>query len=146
MFSIIAALAQNLFFRVEGRFDMAMTRVKRNAAVCAVTVVFLASAYCLSVVATCVALAARFGTVPALFGLAGGFVLAALILIGVMILLNRRDRRRRRARQRRIASRNDMLALAAALARNRPLAATAVGVALALLLPAKSRRRRHRDD
>lgn len=141
MLSLGAILIQNLVTRVTDRVDETMDTAKRNAIAGLFIALLLITAYVLGVVATAVLLAERYGPVPALFGLAGGFLLLALIVLGVVALRNKRERELRRIRRRELAARRDLMAAAATVAVRKPLAATAVALALGFLLaPKKSRR------
>ena len=144
MLSMGAILLQNLVTRVTDRVDETVDTAKRNAIAGAIIGLLLATAYGLAVVATAVLLAERYGTAPALFSLAGGFLLLALIVLAVVALRNKRERELRRIRRDQLAARRDMLAAAAAVATKRPLAATGVALAIGFLLAPKSRR--HDDD
>jgi chromate transport protein ChrA len=140
MLSLGAILLQNLVTRVSDRVDETMDVAKRNAIAGAAIGLLLATAYGLGVVATAVLLAQRYGTVPALFGLAGGFLLLALIVLAVVAMRNRRERELRRIRRQQLAARRDLTAAAASVAMKKPFAATAVALALGFLLAPKSRR------
>lgn len=141
MLSLGAILLQNLVTRLTDRVDETMDVAKRNALAGLAIGLLVITAYGLGVVATAVLLAERYGTVPALFGLAGGFLLLALIVLAVVAMRNKRERELRRIRRRHIAARRDLLAAAATVAVKKPLAATAVALALGFLLaPKKSRR------
>lgn len=140
MLSLGAILIQNLVSRVTDRVDETMDIAKRNAIAGAVIGILLITAYVLALVGTTVALAERYGTVPALFGLAGGFVVLALIVLGIVAARNRRERELRRIRRQQLAARRDLMAAAATVAVRKPFAATAVALALGFLLAPKSRR------
>ena len=140
MLSLGAILIQNLISRVTDRVDETMDIAKRNAIAGAVIGILLITAYVLALVGTTVALAERYGTVPALFGLAGGFVVLALIVLGIVAARNRRERELRRIRRQQLAARRDLMAAAATVAVRKPFAATAVALALGFLLAPKSRR------
>ena len=141
MLSLGAILLQNLVTRVTDRVDETMDVAKRNAIAGLVIGLLLATAYGLAVVATAVLLAERYGTVPALFSLAGGFLVLALIVLAVVALRNKRERELRALRRQQLAARRDMMAAAAAVATKRPFAATGIALALGFLLaPKKSRR------
>lgn len=140
MLSLGAILIQNLISRVTDRVDETMDIAKRNAIAGAVIGILLTTAYVLALVGTTVALAERYGTVPALFGLAGGFVVLALIVLGIVAARNRRERELRRIRRQQLAARRDLMAAAATVAVRKPFAATAVALALGFLLAPKSRR------
>ena len=140
MLSLGAILIQNLISRGTDRVDETMDIAKRNAIAGAVIGILLITAYVLALVGTTVALAERYGTVPALFGLAGGFVVLALIVLGIVAARNRRERELRRIRRQQLAARRDLMAAAATVAVRKPFAATAVALALGFLLAPKSRR------
>ena len=140
MLSLGAILVQNLVTRVGDRVDETMDIAKRNAMAGLAIGLMLLTAYVLAVVGGAVALADRYGAVPALFGLAAGFLLLALIVLGVVAARNRRERERRRLRRRELAARRDLMAAAATVATRKPFAATAVALALGFLLAPKSRR------
>ncbi len=140
MLSLGAILIQNLVTRVTDRVDETVDIARRNAIAGLVIGVLLLSAYGLALVGASVALAERYGTVPALFGLAGGFLLLALIVLAVVAARNRRERELRRIRRDRLAARRDLMAAAATAAVRKPFAATAVALALGFLLAPKSRR------
>jgi drug/metabolite transporter (DMT)-like permease len=144
MLSLGAILLQNLATRVTDRVDETVDAAKRNAIAGLVIGVLVATAYGLALVATAVLLAERYGTVPALFSLAGGFLLLALIVFAVVATRNRRERELRRIRRGQLAARRDMMAAAAAVATKRPFAATGIALALGFLLAPK--RSRHNDD
>lgn len=141
MLSIAAALAQNLFFRVEDRIEETLARSKRNAVFVGVVALLLLTAYALAVVALCAALAQHYGTVPALLGLAGAVTTLALVLVAILLFLNNRAAERRRRRRAQMRARRDLAMLAAGTAAGRPLATAALGVALALFLRPGPRRR-----
>ena len=82
MISLIATLAQSMFFRVEDRIEGAVARAKRNAVVFSIVGVLLLTAYVVAVVATCILLSARYGPIAGLFGLAGALAAVALVAIG----------------------------------------------------------------
>lgn len=141
MLSLGAILIQNLVTRLTDRVDETMDIAKRNAIAGLIIGLLLITAYVLGMVATAVLLAERYGTVPALFGLAGGFLLLALIILAVVAARNKRERELRRIRRQQLAARRDLMAAAATVAVRKPLAATAVALALGFLLaPKKSRR------
>ena len=140
MLSLGAILIQNLVTRVTDRVDETMDLAKRNAIAGLLIGVLVLTAYGLAVVGAAVALAERYGTVPALFGLAGGFVFVALVVLAVVAARNRRERELRRIRRQQLAARRDLMAAAATVAVRKPLAATAVALALGFLLAPKSRR------
>lgn len=140
MLSLGAILIQNLVTRVTDRVDETMDIAKRNAIASLAIGVLLVTAYVFALVGGAVALAERYGTVPALFGLAGGFLLLALIVLAVVAARNRRERERRRIRRQQLAARRDLMAAAATVAVRKPFAATAVALALGFLLAPKSRR------
>ena len=140
MLSLGAILVQNLVTRVSGRVDETLDIAKRNAIAGLAVGLLLLTAYVLAVVGGAVALAERYGAVPALFGLAGGFLLLALVVLGIVAARNRRERERRRIRRRELAARRDLMAAATAVAMKKPFAATAVALALGFMLAPKSRR------
>ncbi|WP_439616033.1 hypothetical protein [Shinella sp.] len=140
MLSLGAILMQNLVTRVTDRVDETMDIAKRNAIAGLIIGLLLITAYVLGVVATAVLLAQHYGTVPALFGLAGGFLLLALIVLAVVAMRNKRERELRRIRRDQLAARRDLMAAAATVALRKPFAATAVALALGFLLAPKSRR------
>lgn len=140
MLSLGAILVQNLVTRVSGRVDETLDIAKRNAIAGLAVGLLLVTAYVLAVVGGAVALAERYGAVPALFGLAGGFLLLALVVLGIVAARNRRERERRRIRRRELAARRDLVAAAATVAMKKPFAATAVALALGFMLAPKSRR------
>lgn len=141
MLSLGAILLQNLVTRVTDRVDETVDAAKRNAIAGLIIGLLIATAYGLAVVATAVLLAERYGTVPALFSLAGGFLLVALIVLAVVAMRNKRERELRRIRRDQLAARRDLMAAAATIATRRPLAATGIALALGFLLAPKSRRR-----
>lgn len=140
MLSLGAILVQNLVTRVSGRVDETLDIAKRNAIAGLAVGLLLLTAYVLAVVGGAVALAERYGAVPALFGLAGGFLLLALVVLGIVAARNRRERERRRIRRRELTARRDLMAAAATVAMKKPFAATAVALALGFMLAPKSRR------
>jgi chromate transport protein ChrA len=140
MLSLGAILLQNLVTRVTDRVDETMDVAKRNAIAGAAIGLLLVTAYGLGVVATAVLLSQHYGAVPALFGLAGGFLLLALIVLAVVAMRNKRERELRRIRRQQLAARRDLMAAAATVAMKKPFAATAVALALGFLLAPKSRR------
>lgn len=144
MLSIVTALAQNMVFRVEDRIEETLQRSKRNAIFAGIAGLLLLTAYVLAVAALSVSLAERYGTVPALLGLAGGVATLALVLIAVLLYLNNRDARLRRRRREQMRARTQLAAIAAGGAARNPLATAALGVALALFL--RPGRRRRDDD
>ncbi|MDX3927102.1 MAG: hypothetical protein QHC90_15005 [Shinella sp.] len=148
MLSIMAVLAQHLFSGVEDRVEAAASYMRRNVLVLSIAGLFLATAYVLAIIAGSVALSERYGTVPALSWLAGAFLIAALVAIGILSFLNRRERRLRRIRLRQTQTRRDLMALATAAVTRKPLVSTGLALALGLLLSpsSKSRRRRKDDD
>ena len=141
MLSIVAALAQNMFFRVEDRIEETLQRSKRNAIFAGIAGLLLLTAYVLAVAALSVSLAQRYGTVPALLGLAGGVATLALVLIADLLYLNNRDARLRRRRREQMRARTQFAAIAAGSAARNPLATAALGVALALFLRPGGRKR-----
>ncbi|MDR6757595.1 chromate transport protein ChrA [Mycoplana sp. BE70] len=146
MHSIVAALAQNLIFRIEDRIEETVARSKRNAMFAGAAILLLLTAYVLVIAAICVALASHYGTVPALLGLAGGVATIALVLIAILLYLNNRDAKLRRHRRKQMQARRQLAALAAGTAARQPLATAALGLALALFLKPGARRRRRRND
>lgn len=140
MLSLGAILMQSLVTRVSDRVGETVDVAKRNAIAGLIIGVLLVTAYVLGIVATAALLAERYGTIPALFGLAGGFLLLALIVLAVVALRNKRERELRRIRRDQLAARRDLMATAAAVATRRPLAATGIALALGFLLAPKSRR------
>ncbi|WP_411035651.1 hypothetical protein [Shinella sp. BYT-45] len=140
MLSLGAILIQNLVTRVTDRVDETVDLAKRNAIGGLIVGVLLVTAYVLAIVGAAVLLAERYGAVPALFGLAGGFLLVALIVLAVVAARNKRERELRRIRRQQLAARRDLMAAAATVTMKRPLAATAVALALGFLLAPKSRR------
>lgn len=142
MLSLGAILIQNLVTRVSDRVDETMDAARRNAIAGLFIGILLITAYGLGVVATAVMLSQHYGPVPALFGLAGGFLLLALVVLAVVAARNRRERELRRIRRQQLAARRDLMAAAATVAVKKPLAATAVALALGFLLAPKSRRDR----
>jgi chromate transport protein ChrA len=140
MLSLGAILMQNLVTRVTDRVDETMDIAKRNAIAGLIIGLLLITAYVLGVVATAVLLAQHYGTVPALFGLTGGFLLLALIVLAIVAMRNKRERELRRIRRDQLAARRDLMAAAATVAVRKPFAATAVALALGFLLAPKSRR------
>lgn len=140
MLSLGAILIQNLATRVTDRVDETMDIAKRNAIAGLAIGLLLITAYVFGLVATAILLSEHYGTVPALFGLAGGFLLLALIVLAVVAARNKRERELRRIRRQQLAVRRDLMAAAATVAVKKPLAATAVALALGFLLAPKSRR------
>ena len=140
MLSMGTVLIQNLVTRVSDRVDETLDIAKRNAIAGAVIGLLLISAYILALIGAAVALAQRYGAVIALFGLAGGFLLLALIVLAVVAMRNKRERERRRIRRQELAARRDLMAAASTVAIRSPFAATAVALALGFLLAPKSRR------
>lgn len=141
MLSLGAILMQNLVTRVTDRVDETVEVAKRNAIGGVLIGLLLITAYVLAVVGAAVALAHRYGAVPALFGLAGGFLVLALIVLAVVAARNKRERELRRIRRDQLAARRDLMAAAATAASRKPFAATAVALALGFMLAPKSRRR-----
>lgn len=141
MLSLRAILMQNLVTRVTDRVDETVEVAKRNAIGGVLIGLLLITAYVLAVVGAAVALAHRYGAVPALFGLAGGFLVLALIVLAVVAARNKRERELRRIRRDQLAARRDLMAAAATAASRKPFAATAVALALGFMLAPKSRRR-----
>ena len=140
MLSLGAILVQNLVTRVTDRVEETVDSARRNAIGGLIASVLLVTAYVLAVVGGAVLLAERYGTAPALFGLAGGFLLLAIIVLVVVAARNRRERELRRIRRQQLAARRDLMAAAASVATQKPFAATAVALALGFLLAPKSRR------
>ena len=128
MLSLGAILIQNLVTRVTDRVDETVDIAKRNAIAGLAIGVLLLTAYVFALVGMAVALAERYGTVPAVFGLAGGFLLLALIVLAVVAARNRRERELRRIRRQQLAARRDLLAAAATVAVNSALLADVVPV------------------
>lgn len=145
MLSLGAILAQNLFTRVEDRVGESIATARRNAIAFLIIGILAGTAYVLAVIATSVALAERYGTVPGLFAFAGALVLLALIALAILVYRNRRERQLRRLRRRELAARRDLMAAAATIAARKPLAATGLALALGFFLAPKSRRRRDDD-
>ncbi|WP_421577631.1 hypothetical protein [Shinella sp. M31] len=143
MLSLGAILLQNLVSRVTDRVDETVDAAKRNAIAGLIVGALVATAYGLAIVATAIWLSEHYGAVPALFSLAGGFLLLALIVLAVVAIRNKRERELRRIRRDQLAARRDMMAAAAAVATKRPFAATGVALALGFLLAPK---RSRRDD
>jgi uncharacterized membrane protein len=140
MLSLGAILMQSLVTRVGDRVGETVDVAKRNAIAGLIIGILALTAYALAIVAITILLAERYGAVPALFGLAGGFLLLALIVLAVVAIRNRRERELRRIRRQQQAARRDMMATAAAMAARKPLAATGIALALGFLLAPKSRR------
>ena len=140
MLSLGAILVQNLVTRVTDRVDETMDIARRNAIAGLAIGLLLLTAYGLALVGGAVALSQRYGAVPALFGLAGGFLLLALIVLAVVAARNKRERELRLIRRRQLAARRDLMAAAATVATRKPFAATAIALALGFLLAPKSRR------
>lgn len=140
MLSLGAILVQNLVTRVTDRVDETMDIAKRNAIAGMAIGLLLITAYVFGLAATAILLSEYYGTIPALFGLAGGFLLLALIVLAVVAARNKRERELRRLRRQQLAARRDLLAAAATVAVKKPFAATAVALALGFLLAPKSRR------
>lgn len=141
MLSLGAILMQNLVTRVGDRVGETVDVAKRNAIAGLIIGVLVFTAYVLGMVATAVVLSTHYGAVPALYGLAGGFLLLALIVLAIVAMKNKREHELRRIRRLQLAARRDMMATAAAVATKRPLAATGIALALGFLLAPKSRRR-----
>lgn len=141
MLSLGAILIQNLVTRVTDRVDESVDIAKRSAIAGLFIGILLVTAYVLAIVGAAVMLSDHYGTVPALFGLAGGFLVLALIVLAVVAARNKRERELRRIRRQQLAARRDLMAAAATVAVKKPLAATAVALALGFLLAPKSRRR-----
>lgn len=141
MLSLGAILVQNLVSRVSDRVDETVDIAKRSVIAGLVIGVLLTTAYVLAIVGAAVLLSERFGTVAALFGLAGGFLLLALIVLAVVAASNRRERELRRLRRQQLTARRDLMAAAATVTMKKPLAATAVALALGFLLAPKPRRK-----
>lgn len=141
MLSIVAALAQNMFFRVEDRIEETLQQSKRNAIFIAIAGLLLMTAYGLAVTALTVTLARHYGAIPALLGLAGAVSTVALVLIGILLYLNNRDAKLRRRRRQQLRARSQIAALAAGSIARKPLATAALGVALALFLGGGGKRR-----
>lgn len=140
MLSLGAIFIQNLATRVTDRIEETVDVARRNAIAGLAIGVLLLTAYVFALVGATVALAGRYGSVPALFGLAGGFLLLALIVLVIAAARNKRERKLRRIRRQQLAARNNLMAAAATVAARKPLAATAVALALGFLLAPKSRR------
>ena len=141
MLSLGAILMQNLVTRVGDRVGETVDVAKRNAVAGLIIGVLVFTAYVLGMVATAVVLSQHYGAVPALYGLAGGFLLLALIVLAIVAMKNKREHELRRIRRLQLAARRDMMATAASVATKRPLAATGIALALGFLLAPKSRRR-----
>ena len=129
MISLIATLAQSMFFRVEDRIEGAVARAKRNAVVFSIVGVLLLTAYVVAVVATCILLSARYGPIAGLFGLAGALAAVALVAIAILMIVNRRD----------------LVALAGTMAMRKPLLSAGLALAAGLVLAPKKKRRRDDD-
>jgi hypothetical protein len=140
MLSLGAILMQSLVTRVGDRVGETVDVAKRNAIGGAIVGLLLFTAYVIAIVATAVVLSQRYGAVHALFGLAGGFVVLALIVLAIVAIRNKRERELRLIRRQQYAARRDLMAAAAAAATRKPLAATGIALALGFLLAPKSRR------
>ena len=141
MLSLGAILLQSLVTRVSDRVDETVDVAKRSVIAGLVVGLLVLTAYVLAVVATAVALSERYGSIPALFGLAGGALLLALIVLGIVALRNKREQELRRIRRQQLAALRDVMTAATAVAIKKPLAATGIALALGFLLASKSRRR-----
>ena len=141
MLSLGAILLQSLVTRVSDRVGETVDVAKRSVIAGLVVGLLVLTAYVLAVVATAVALSERYGSIPALFGLAGGALLLALIVLGIVALRNKREQELRRIRRQQLAARRDVMTAATAVAIKKPLAATGIALALGFLLASKSRRR-----
>ena len=146
MISLIATLAQSMFFRVEDSIEGAVARAKRNAVVFSIVGVLLLTAYVVAVVATCILLSARYGPVAGLFGLAGALAVVALLAIAILMIVNRREKHLRAIRRRQTQNRRDLVALAGTMAMRKPLLSAGLALAAGLVLAPKKKRRRDRDD
>ena len=145
MISLIATLAQSMFFRVEDRIEGAVARAKRNAVVFSIVGVLLLTAYVVAVVATCILLSARYGPVAGLFGLAGALAVVALLAIAILMIVNRREKHLRAIRRRQTQNRRDLVALAGTMAMRKPLFSAGLALAAGLVLAPKKKRRRDDD-
>jgi len=141
MLSLVAILAQNVYTRVGDRVGEEVSTARRTAVAGLAIALLAGTAYVLAVVATAILLSERYGAVPALFGLAGGFLVVALVVLAALVMKNRRERELRRIRREQLAARRDLMAAAAALTAKRPFAATGLALALGFLFAPKSRRR-----
>jgi hypothetical protein len=140
MLSLGAVLVQNLVSRVTDRVDETVDIAKRSAIAGLVIGLLLLTAYVLAIVGAAILLARHYGAGPALFGLAGGFLVLALIILGIVAARNKRERELRRLRRQQLAARRDLMAAAATMATRKPFAATAIALALGFMLAPKSRR------
>jgi hypothetical protein len=144
MLSLGAILAQHLFTRVEDRVSETISTARRNAIAGLIIGLMLGTAYVLAVVAACIELSTRYGAVPALLGFAGALLLLSLLVIGIVVLRNRRERELRQLKRNQLAARRDLMAAAATMVTRKPMAATGIALVLGFLLAPKSRPRR--DD
>lgn len=117
---------------VSGQASEAIARARRTAVVCLLTGLFILIGAGFLLAAGFLAAAREIGTVPAALWFGGGFVLTALLIVGIDRLAARA--RRKRAAQRR---REDARAVAGAAAvALLPTLLASRGRGLALLLPA----------
>ncbi|WP_312365669.1 hypothetical protein [Ensifer sp.] len=123
------------------------SRIKRNAALCAVVAVLLVTAYIFALIAIALYLSAAYSPVVAAASIAAALILTALILIIVMIALQGRDRKLAEERRRRSMVRTNLTMLAAtSILRKQPLIAVGTALAIGALLGTGKRRRPNRDN
>lgn len=144
MLSIVTMIAQNLFYRVEDRVGEAVVNARRSVIFLSLAGLLLVTAYVLAVIGACIELGQRYGAAPALFGLAAALLFAAVIAVGILALLNRRERQARLLKRQELAARQDMMAAASGLVAGRPFVATGLALALGFLASSSKRPRSRR--
>ncbi|MGE6784772.1 hypothetical protein ACQKGL_19855 [Ensifer adhaerens] len=122
-------------------------RVKRNAVLWGVIGLLLVTAYVFGLAATFLYLSALYSPVAASAAIAIAFFVTALVLFGIMAMLQGRDRRLVEERRRRRQMQTNLTLLAAAgILRKQPLLAVATALAIGALVGTGKRRERRRDD
>ncbi|WP_077960048.1 hypothetical protein [Ensifer adhaerens] len=122
-------------------------RVKRNAILWGIIGLLLATTYVFGLAATFLYLSALYGPVAAAAAIAIAFFVTALVLFGIMSMLQGRDRRLAEERRRRRQMQTNLTLLAAAgILRKQPLLAVATALAIGALVGTGKRRKRRRDD
>jgi predicted RND superfamily exporter protein len=114
-----------------------MRKLKRNAVLYALALVFLLTAYALGIAALAITLGEAWGLPAGLLAVAGGALVLALILYFIAVLVNQAEERRKREVAARNSSRALMVSAAAsalpAVAKSRSLLVLAVAGGLGFL-------------
>ena len=127
----------------------ATARVKRNAILWGIIGLLLATAYVFGLAAAFLYLSALYSPVAASAAIAIAFFVTALVLFGIIAMLQGRDRRLAEERRRRRQVQTNLTLLAAAgILRKQPLLAVATALAIGALVGTGKRRERRRttDD